>query len=296
MAISFACGVCQAVYTVDDAKAGKKARCVKCQTLLLVPANEPEPEEVIEDCEIIEEEDAPPAVPAKPMVQKLQRWEEEFEVVEDDPPPKPKGPVEKAVMSEHALAFETGTAGGVTVYRITRIEDELYFVEAGPYFQGLDSNEAASLGAANGANAGGNEGGLIGATVGGILAGSLAGAVAALDEHKKIKAEKRWAHLARLTPHQIKAEVYACQTSFRATRDQLTDVSFDPVSKLKDAMRPAGECKGVLRFTHARYGKRKMYFYNLWEVKKAVYSFVETLPPLAVTVNLPIKKTRQHRR
>lgn len=258
MTIDFCCP-CGKAYSVAEELAGKRTRCPKCSTLIIVP--ELEPVDIVE--EIVSD----------------------FDVVEDDEPAmaevKASGPPE---ISENALAYKT-TISSTTALRIVRVGKELLFLEAGPYFKELDADHADQAAYRGGSG----DGGITGAAISGAL-----GAMEQMrEEEKKKKAEKRWAKLDKMTADELRREVTASNVNFRAKASELSEVVFDSTSRFKDANRPAGEVPGKVQFTHDVLGSVKLYFTKVFELKKAVYLFVDILGKKDVEVNLPIRKKRR---
>ncbi|HMC65174.1 MAG TPA: hypothetical protein VKI65_09575, partial [Gemmataceae bacterium] len=105
--IHFKCQLCRQDITAADQNAGKRAKCPKCQKIIVIPASEPDVE-VIEDdspaeprpsTAIRKKPETPP--PARPRlggtgpakksadddsdIEELEAVEEDFEVVEEEP-------------------------------------------------------------------------------------------------------------------------------------------------------------------------------------------------------------------
>ncbi|QEL14588.1 hypothetical protein [Limnoglobus roseus] len=276
MPIEFACP-CGKSYSVDESLAGKRTKCPACKAALVVPT--PPPPEEFGDFEILEDEE-------DEVVEDFEYAEDEPEpvaAVADKQAPKSDGfPPDE--ISENTIGYECGF-GGTNVYRIVRVGNELLFLDAGPFFQGLNSAQSSVEGAAAGAGQGG--------ITGGLMAGAIAGSVAALDEIKQAKAEKRAEKLDKMSAKQMRAESEEGKVSFRAKADDLSDVRFDKLSFFRDNQRPKNDCAGVLRFSHATAGDKRLYLVKMAELKKAVYLFVDILGPKAVTVNLAVKKKRK---
>lgn len=85
MPIALFCGNCNAKLNAPDAAAGKKVKCPKCATILQIPLPEPEP-----SFEVVDDEPAPrPITKAKPKPVVLDEGDE------DEPPPRKKQTTKK---------------------------------------------------------------------------------------------------------------------------------------------------------------------------------------------------------
>jgi hypothetical protein len=100
---------------------------------------------------------------------------------------------------------------------------------------------------------------------------------------------KRVAQLDALTEKGLRAEVGLDKWSFRASADDLSDVSIDPVSTSAVLGAREGGPAARLSFTHYPTGKWKLNLVRSKDTKAAVRAFRQLLGPGELTVNIKTK-------
>jgi hypothetical protein len=278
MAITFSCS-CGKVFTVDDALAGKRVSCRKCEGQLVVPA-------VIEACEVfevVEEEPSAYGVAPESGPPEDKRDTAPSQNKDAAANPDPKGPPDYFI-----AAYDGSLVHFPKLYRIYPDGDGLLVIHAGPFnWWMVDSlrnwagarDTAVRTAAGHGAAAGFGIG----------LAASVVGIFTGASEARELA--KRAAVLDPMPMEQLRTQTVADKASFRLTADTASDVRIYPPSTGIFANRKVqGEIVGNLHFTHRPTGKWDLLLLTKPDAKAAIRAFRGALGKENVAVTLKVKR------